>query len=111
MTSKELKRIKARYEAATAGQWHENFSVATGSEIVGPDSNICSVYEGHTEQGYANMLFIAHAHNDLRDCLDEIERMRGNVQAILDECQTNSDEQDTIYFVEECKLYEILEGD
>ena len=41
----------------------------------------------------------------------EIERMRGKVQAILDECQTDSDEQDTVYFVDECKLYEILEGD
>ncbi len=40
----------------------------------------------------------------------EIERMKGKAQAILDECHTNSDEQDTIYFVEEHRLYELIEG-
>ncbi len=81
MTPSRLKEIKARYEAATEGPWHENFSLADGSEIVGSESKICRVHEGHTETGYGNMLFIAHARQDLSDCHAEIERLKALVKS------------------------------
>ena len=120
MTPERLQEIKARCEAATSGEWSYSIDVETEqprtlfSDFEGNEIDI-AVFETWDATGYdkemlGNAQFIAHARQDLPDCLKEIGRLKGKAQAILDECHTNSDEQDTIYFVEEHRLYELIEG-
>ncbi len=82
MTPERFKEIKARCEAATKGPWKlgEEF----GAKLIGTDDTI--IVEISTPQILGcsvkpcNSKFIAHARQDLPDCLDEIERLRGELR-------------------------------
>ena len=104
LTQERLAEIKARCEAAT-----KQTPPCNHRGCYSHRSHPC---EGCRRQGgYASQTqLIAIIRQDLPDCIAEIERLKGKAQAILDECHTNSDEQDTIYFVEEHRLYELIEG-
>ena len=78
MTQKRLKEIGARCEAATGGPWlrHENvecmFTVFVANTSIAETSR-CNL---RNKQKLLNAEFIAHARQDLPDCLDEIERLQ-----------------------------------
>ncbi len=88
----DLKAIKARCEAATEGPW-ENFQSCLNAISVyfgNPPREICSYVTDAVSDKFPvrvrrNMRFIAHARQDLPDCIEEIERLRERFQWIADQ--------------------------
>ncbi len=82
MTKKRLAEIQARCEAATEGPWEE--CKEAGADIVGnKDTIILEICRGVKTEAILrdnNLQFIAHARQDLPDCLDEIKRLRGELR-------------------------------
>ncbi len=90
MTPARLSQINARCEAATEGPWravgdvgvrndggYVIFSKAKPSHYLDQDER----YEREIGEWHANLELIAHARQDLPDCLAEIKRLQG----VLDE--------------------------
>ncbi len=97
MTPERLAEIKARCEAATDGPWLDRGNCLEGQiegyhldfaqiTTVGFDSEIALISSDQlaTEQQVANGDFIAHARQDLPDCMAEIERLQGIEKALRD---------------------------
>ena len=84
MTLTRLKEIKARCEAATEGPWWKRWTENRKQRwIEASDGKRFIVVETKfmTPCAELDLSFIAHARQDLPDCLAEIERLQG----VLDE--------------------------
>ena len=84
MTPARLSQINARCEAATEGPWEDFQSCQNAISIYfgDPPQEICSYVTDAVSCKFpvrirSNMNFIAHARQDLPDCLAEIERLKG----------------------------------
>ena len=93
MTPERLQEIKARCEAATEGPW--GLFKEAGADIIGNTEiiilEICCGIRTHATLREFNTDFIAHARQDLPDCLDEIERMKSLVEAAYLEGSSDGD--------------------
>lgn len=72
-----LEEIKARYEAATPGEWVESFSATHGPCIkvyLGPNQQRGITVAGELEVN--DLEFIVHAHQDIPALIAEVERLR-----------------------------------
>ena len=79
MTPERLNQIKARYEAATEGPWTIGYNNPSGCPVVSPNVVSCNTAVIASVRGLVtkpNTAFIAHARQDLPDCLAEIERLQ-----------------------------------
>ena len=94
----DLKAIKKRHEAATKGPWrairdtgvrndggYVVFSKAKPSHYLGQDER----YEREIGEWHGNLEFIAHARQDLPDCIAEIERLQALVKSAYIEAYQN----------------------
>jgi Ead/Ea22-like protein len=80
LSESDLRKIRERWEAATPGPW---ISFIEGRDHTGGDSVIQRGRDGAWEEDLylsgatvADHDFIAHAHQDIARLLDEIERLR-----------------------------------
>jgi hypothetical protein len=71
VTDEELREIRARVEAATAGPWLTPEEAGGPSKVI--DHEGCSVWPWESE---ADMIFAYKARTDIPRLLDEIERLR-----------------------------------
>ncbi len=86
MTNKRLAEIRARCEAATEGPWYAiNVVIGDSGKRTGiyaderPSNSVAYCFR-FTDDIVPDGIFIAHARQDLPDCRDEIERLRGLVE-------------------------------
>jgi len=90
MTKQELDKIRARCEAATEGPWHTMVSL-THSHIHCEDehNNYIGLADGMM-RAEPNGVFIAHARTDVPALLDEVKRLRSELEKIEDVGRTRS---------------------
>ncbi len=81
LTQERLTEIEARYKAATDGPWimdaggHINDKTET--------RNLANTNSYRDTNYLSNAAFIAHARQDLPDCLAEIKRLRADMAEIV----------------------------
>jgi hypothetical protein len=92
MTDQELKEIRERLEAATPGPWFvsDNGFTKRGDgppTVYAPDDELRYIavcndgFNINPTPNLSNAQFIAHAPNDIRRLLDEVERLRKEISA------------------------------
>ena len=93
MTPERLQEIKARCESATGGPWEYLCDTSNRGHILygDPERDLvycpsCSRRYGAQFIGTKDGPFVAHARQDLPDCLEEIERMQSLTNTITPVC-------------------------
>lgn len=92
MTNDQLKAIRERCEAATAGPWNElqlpDTSGATVNAIINQFADVVGVTSCNDPNVIADwwfndydIEFITHARQDMPDLLDEVERLRKTIES------------------------------
>ncbi len=78
MKPERLAAIKARYEAATEGEWE----VAPDGYTIWVDGDRCYIAQVHPfdPRKVENVSFIAHARTDIPNLVAEIERLRSQLE-------------------------------
>jgi len=106
MKQAELDIIKARCEAATPGPWV--WHIGGDHDWLGPEDGLAILDDGSAAGEYQQVIagdspdgeFIAHAREDVPVLVAEIERLWASLEAILEEAETDCD-QDII--ITECQ--------